>query len=211
MIVAVSQRVMLLEEVAERRDSLDQRLARWLMSCGLSPAPASNGLAAVDLERWLEVIVPGGVVLSGGNDIGEAPERDETERQLLAYASQRRLPVLGICRGMQMMAVLAGEELQRLDGHVRRRHQLVEEPGAVGTWPIEVNSYHQWTLGDCPRGFAVQVRSSLDQAIEAIRHNALPWEGWMWHPEREVEFSACDAERAMTLFKTSVRIEGRSR
>lgn len=47
-------------------------------------------------------------LLSGGNDIGKIDERDKTERRLLDYASDRALPALGLCRGMQMMALWAG-------------------------------------------------------------------------------------------------------
>ena len=45
-----------------------------------------------------------GIILSGGNNIGDVKERDITETYLLKYAETNEIPVLGICRGMQMLA-----------------------------------------------------------------------------------------------------------
>jgi putative glutamine amidotransferase len=142
-------------------------------------------------------VKPTGLVLSGGNDIGECPARDVTERYLLLWAKAKRVPVLGICRGLQMMAVWAGAELVKKDGHVGSRHQLVVDD--QNEWPANVNSYHKWGLATCPNGFKVTAQAA-DGSIEAIKHLELPWEGWMWHPERETLFSAQDTRRLKELF-----------
>ena len=101
--------------------------------------------------------------------------------------------MLGLCRGMQMMGTWGGASLRSKDGHVRARHTL------VGDITGEVNSYHHHVLGDCPTGFEVTARSE-DCEIEAFRHRSWPWEGWMWHPEREETFHARDIQRLIRLF-----------
>jgi gamma-glutamyl-gamma-aminobutyrate hydrolase PuuD len=191
--VAVSQRVDVINGRSERRDALDQRITLWLGAVGLLPLVVPNGFASPPaLHDWLRIVSPTAVVLSGGNDIGEAPERDTTERCLLDHASEMGLPTLGICRGMQMMAVWAGGALKGVDGHVRTRHVL------SGEITSEVNSYHNITLAECPPGFIVTARSE-DGEIEAMHHDSLPFQGWMWHPEREAEFSIADVHRAREL------------
>lgn len=199
--VAVSQRVNYLPARTEWQDSLDQRLVSWIKNLGALPIPVPNVLMQSSaLQAWLEAVAPRAIVLSGGNDIGENLGRDETEKSLLNYASTLELPVLGICRGMQMMAHYAGAGLEASPGHVGQRHALRSLNAAV--FPKEVNSFHNWRLISCPTGYAT-VALAGDDSIEAIRHRDLPWEGWMWHPEREEPFNRNDIERARDLLTTT--------
>lgn len=193
-IVAVSQRVDFLASRNERRDALDQNLVNWLRMAGCLAVPVPNTLitpSADSIDQWLQHVAPQAIILSGGNDLGEIPERDATECRLLDWASSRRLPVLAICRGMQMMGVYAGGCLSAVNGHVRTRHLLQGEYGG-----ITVNSYHHLALTETPPGFR-RLAQAEDGALEAIRHIDLPWLGWMWHPERDAVF----APEQLALFR----------
>ena len=64
----------------------------------------------------------------------------------------------------------------------------------------KVNSYHNFCIPYCPEGYIV-LSKSTDKSIEAIKHCELQWEGWMWHPERELNFVRRDVERVKALFK----------
>ena len=200
-IVAVSQRVDLIEDCEEYRDSLDQNIINFLFLCGFIAVPVPNvpkssseNLKVEDrIELFMEKIEPHAVVLSGGNDIGKNVDRDHTELKILAYAKEKNLPLLGICRGLQMMAYKAGTVATPLVGHVGTRHKIRGE--IFG----EVNSYHNFGILDCPKGYRVISRSD-DNSIEAIKHCELPWEGWMWHPERELGFEKRDVARLKLLF-----------
>lgn len=192
--IAISQRVDIHADRDERRDALDQRLSAFVTAIGALAFPVPNGLQEQGrLREWLDALSPDGILLSGGNDVGGQPDRDGVERMLLNWSTERRLPVLGICRGMQMMASAAGGRLKRVTGHVRTRHVL--DGVLVGT----VNSFHDHALDGCPASYRV-LAVSEDGSIEAIRHEDLPFEGWMWHPERETPFADTDLERARKLF-----------
>ncbi|MEO5344380.1 MAG: gamma-glutamyl-gamma-aminobutyrate hydrolase family protein [Gammaproteobacteria bacterium SHHR-1] len=190
----MSQRVDVYVDRRETRDALDQDLVLWLAAAGYLAYPVPNALCvASEVFAWLEHLKPCGLVLSGGNDIGTMARRDFTEEIMLKYAERERLPLLGICRGMQMLAYTSFVPLTGINGHVRTRHQL------EGDIQGEANSYHSLALAECPMGYRVLARSE-DASIEAIRRKDLPWEGWMWHPERESSFCDRDLERLKGLF-----------
>jgi gamma-glutamyl-gamma-aminobutyrate hydrolase PuuD len=217
--IAISQRIDDYPDRNERRDALDQSLIRFVCEAGFLPSVVPNSLVDIPLEmertvdvsiwttgigmqpnrigrleQFLERVRPDGIVLSGGNDVGLCLDRDLTEAVLLRYALRQGIPVLGICRGMQMMAVYMGSTLEKADGHVSTRHTL------RGAWTHQVNSYHTQVLVSAPDGFAIR-STSEDGVIEAIENVAYRWQGWMWHPEREHPFNQTDIHHFKRLFK----------
>jgi N5-(cytidine 5'-diphosphoramidyl)-L-glutamine hydrolase len=190
-LVAVTQRTAVIGQHGEIRDTLDQRLTGWLGRCGFLVVPVPNFVAAdgsggvTALRSWIEQLSPVGVVLSGGDDPGLDQHRDQLEFGLLGMAKDMGLPVLGICRGMQIMARWAGGPLVQVSGHAGERHKI------SGELTGEVNSFHDLGLLEAPAGFEVTARAD-DGVVEGIRHSDLPWEGWMWHPERDENASVAD-------------------
>lgn len=186
--ILVTQRMILDPLHGERRDALDQRWPEFLAACGLLSVPVPN---RPDVALGLaEATGAKGLLLTGGGDLaaygGDAPERDETEHALIAWARARSLPVLGVCRGMQAIQDLFGVGLREVAGHVACRHPL-----AGGKKKREVNSYHRLGARDSVPALPV-VATAPDGVIEALRHASEPIHGIMWHPEREKPFRAED-------------------
>ena len=192
-LIAISQRVQTFEKYNEVRDLLDQRLNSFFIDAGYLPVPIPNALNDQIIGQWLNSIQPTALILSGGNDIGEDPNRDNVEMNLLNYAKDRNCPVLGICRGMQMMTCWAGGTLKPVKGHVASRHNI------TGEITGNVNSFHKFAATKCPSEF-ITLATSDDNEIEAFRHVTLPWEGWMWHPERDPIHHERDLTRVQNLF-----------
>ena len=206
--VIFTQRIDFIKNYNEIRDSIDQNLSKLLIQAKYLPIPVPNQLglsknneqkiAKSIINDWLLAINPDAVVLSGGNDIGQYTNRDETEKFLIEWAQIKKIPVLGICRGMQIMNIWAGGTLERVDNHVGVRHKL-NIKGSLDKWPSEVNSFHTWGIHYCSSDFEIKAKSN-DGVIMAIKHISLPWEGWMWHPERETPFIDKDVNRLRELF-----------
>ncbi len=192
-LVAITQRVEVEPRHGERRDALDQRWAAFLSACGLVALPVPNDPAAA-----LALVAAAGVrglVLTGGNDLaaygGDAPERDATETGLLDWTAERDVPVIGVCRGMQVIQHLAGVALERVEGHVTA-HQVVRIEGE----PATVNSYHGFGARASVPALDVWAVAE-DGVIEGVRRRDRAVVGLMWHPERLAPF----AQRDVDLFR----------
>jgi len=196
-LIAVSQRVAVVPPHDERRDCLDQAWAAFLGACGITPLPVPND---VDAARTLVAAAPiRGILLTGGNDLvdygGDAPERDAVEAVLLDAAEERDLPMLGVCRGMQVIQHRFGIKLKRVAGHVAP-HQVIAMDGRQ----IGVNSYHNFgTTETAPPLDAWAVAE--DGVIKAVRHRHRKMVGIMWHPERIAPVAGRDVDLFQQFFR----------
>ena len=191
--IAVTQRVVEVESYSERRDALDQQWIHFLLSIQVLPVLVPNNLDY--LERFLATQAVQGVLLTGGNSLakygGDAPERDELEVALLDWAITNRVPVLGVCRGMQLIQDFFGNELVSVPGHVGKRHSLIVTQDKRLSGSLEkldtVNSYHEFGAKES-MGELLVAATSEDGVIMAIEHRELDVFGVMWHSEREQPF-----------------------
>ena len=180
----------------ESRDGLDARLVSLIDGLDFAPRPMPNGLRRPDL--FISETNPAGIILSGGNTIGDEPERDATEEALLSHALRSGIPVLGICRGMQMINLYLGGTLTHVSGHAGERHSVRGRITAF--FDRDVNSYHDLAIEGLAAGLDVEA-SAPDGVIEAISHDNLPWFAMMWHPEREEKLAPEDLLLLTDLFR----------
>ncbi len=158
-----------------------------------------------------------GIMLTGGGDVSPATygaepeatvrgvneERDSFELELVRRAYARKMPVMGICRGLQVINVaLGGTLIQDLPSHTGvQGHDVIGEDvyephleaqvdegcliaGIIGPGPHYINSIHHQAVDELGEGLSV-VASSADGTIEAIEHEDKDWPliAIQWHPE----------------------------
>lgn len=129
-----------------------------------------------------------GLILSGGDDIGIFPLRDETEYALLDWFCDKKLPIVGVCRGFQVLCAHLGGTLGSVDPdiHRARRHTVKWLSGAKR----EVNSYHNLAPVHLPSMLTPLAHCEIDGKVEAAGGEGLL--GILWHPERESQPQADD-------------------
>lgn len=195
-IVGITQRVVVDPEHGERRDALDQRWPCFISACDLACVALPNDAEiAIQLADQLGLA---GIIFTGGEDLieygGRAPERDMTELALLNWVRSRKIPLLGVCRGMQVVQHSFGVKLERVTGHVTTSHPLATE-----SVMRDVNSYHNYaSIQDSPD--LVAWAHAADGYIEAIRHRNENIIGVMWHPERNAPFDLHDIDLFKSFF-----------
>ncbi len=215
------------EAVLLPRNYVDRVQGAGALAVLLPPDP----MASDDPDAVLDLI--DGLLLAGGADIdaaaygaephpltvGTVPVRDGFEIALARRAMERDLPVLGVCRGMQIMNIARGgtllQDLPERLGHERHRpvlgtfegadHGVELEAGslaarAAGTTRCETKSHHHQGVDELGDGLLVTGHAPFDRFPEAIE---LPGRGFalgvQWHAE------ATDADRIIGAFVDAAR------
>lgn len=167
------------------------------------------------IDEYLEIV--DGLYFSGGNDIsplifGEDPikevkeidySRDEFEIKLFKEAEAKNMPILGVCRGEQVMNVAAGGTLYQdiyvqrdgttghmpdfaYAGYAHHRVKIMRDSILYDILKIDeinVNSFHHQAVKDIAEGYKVTSvsRDGIIEAIESVNHSFVV--GIQWHPE----------------------------
>lgn len=201
MIVAVSMRVVENSTYPEIRDAISHDWVRLLDTLPVTPVFVPNVLS--NPAAYLRDIGAKGLILTGGGDLGPlpdepnhkelTPDRDRTENELLTSAVDRGLPVLGVCRGLQVLNVHFGgglvRDLSSTGQHVDIEHELeiVASPpwGNLGAKHLITNSFH--SQGVCLSNLAPELKAfamASGDVVEGLYHPDLPVLAVQWHPER---------------------------
>lgn len=175
------------EALVESPGELLDRLDALILAGGCDIDPASYGQAP------------------HARTLGTVPARDRTELALAREALARDMPLLGICRGMQLLNVALGgtlvQHLPEIVGHEEHRrtpgtfagseHDVTILPGTLAAETIgaerhEVKSHHHQAIDRLGEDVEVSGRSALDDLPEAIEVRGRTFAlGVQWHPEAD--------------------------
>lgn len=186
--IGISLRVVNASNYLEKRDALSHEWPRFFEQIEMIPILIPNNLK--NPKDFLDSVGIDGIILSGGDNIGDYPERDSTEFHLIKYGIASDIPIFGVCRGMQIINNFFGGTFVKNNSntHVGKPHQI-DLVIASKFLPnqIEVNSFHNNIIHekDLGKDLKIFAKSSFDSTIEGLIHKKYKIMGVMWHPERD--------------------------
>ena len=222
---------------------LEESMAKWIMNQGAMPVLIPRSSPKFSLKQFLQEL--DGVILQAGSDVSpvsyqEKPQRpewtgdgirDQYEIEIIETCIAQKKPLLGVCRGAQILNVAFGGTLyqdiqvQKKDAQVHRNsdvydqlfHKIKLEPGSLleniyGAGEKTVNSVHHQGIKDLAGDLKVEARSVPDGIIEAVRFKKeTPFMyAIQWHPEFQADKNAhdpklLDPSGILDYFLTKVR------
>ena len=131
------------------------------------------------------------LIIPGGNDVSNVLNtskiRNSIEKNLIKICFEKEIPILGICRGAQLLNKCFGGKITKIKKHMRTRHNIFfTNREIIKKNFLNVNSFHNDGIkkNDLSKLFKV-VASDKNKNIEMFISNDKKIIGTMWHPERE--------------------------
>ena len=189
--IGISLRVELIEKYDEKRDSISHDWINFLQKIDCIPILIPNNLHNV--ENYITDLNLDAIILSGGDNIGDFPERDKTENSILEFGIKNAIPILGVCRGMQIINYYFQGSIQKnaSSNHVVKPHSIdVVKNSLIKTLKkskLNVNSFHNNLIkkDEIGKDLEIFALSESDNSVEGYFHKKHPIMGVMWHPERD--------------------------
>ncbi len=184
--IFITQRLDKIGKHNELRDNLDGRFTLFFNKLKMLPVIIPNNLANVKV--LIKKIKPSGIVLSPGGDPLKKDERLIQENFLINYAKTNKIPILGICRGAQVINIYFKGRISKINNHVRKKHKL---SGKIISPNTSIKSYCFHNQGIKKKDLGKRLETlakTTDGSIECFKHSNYKIMGIMWHPERIKKF-----------------------
>ena len=173
----------------EKRDAISYDWINYYEKNLISPIFVPNSFNK--LESFLNDFSANGLILTNGDDINENYSRKKTEQILIKYSIQKKIPIIGFCRGFQMLNDYFGGRTKKIqnNSHSNEEHKIKiidSLNNNIKTKSFSTKCYHNFaitnkTIAKSLVPFAI----SQDGLIEGAYHKSLPIIGIQWHPERQ--------------------------
>ena len=192
--IGITQRVIFTQN--QSIDSLDSEWPLFLKKCNINFELIPNNFSVIS-EQYLDRFQ--GMIFTGGNSLvscgGDASIRDLVEKKIFRWAHKKNVPILGVCRGMQIIQEEYGLKLKRIYGHVKQKQTI-----KVNNILYKTNSYHNFGTKKTCMNLKVFAKSNdgIIKGIGSINKKIL---AIMWHPERMNPSNSHDLNLFKKFFK----------
>ena len=197
--IIITQRLDKVGKFDELKDNLDIRLSKMVENLGMTPFIMPNNLSRT--KKILDEIRPNGIILSSGGDPRKKDNRKKTEKTLIKYSLKKNIPLLGLCRGAQVLNLFFGGNIVKVKNHVRKLNRIKGRLIKKNK-KISVNCYHDYGIKFNSLGKSLKILAyTEDNIIECFKHKKNKILGIMWHPERFKNIRNFEKEIIKNFFK----------
>lgn len=206
--LVITPRLDYLNKYKETRISLDINWIKFLDRCNLKYEIFNYD------QRFKITNNIGGLILTGGNTLANyfssnclqkkiSTIRDKAETNLIKSCVKKKIPIIGVCRGMQLICNYFGMELSKINKHIATTHKLIINKKFKSYIKSDVNSYHSYGLKkqNLNEMFIQLALHKNSNTLEAIKHKKYSIYGIMWHPERYQKYNQEDINLFKMIFK----------
>lgn len=182
LIIGISTRVTHAINYNEERDSIARDWSTFMLKNFSDAKFIFLPNIEDDIEEYIQKWNVNCFFLTGGEDFGTSTSRDITEINILKYAIKHDMPIIGICRGFQLLASNLGATIIKQNEktiHLSNNHIVVNN-----NQEYLVNSFHSNIVSfkEVPNKFETIAICKIDNSLEAFKYENML--GLMWHPER---------------------------
>lgn len=206
--IFISQSINIVKSYKEKADTLSAEWVNYFFKIRpdilLIPVPNNPD----KVEEMFYFLKPQGLILSSGNDIKEFKERDHTEKKLIDIFLNKKKPILGICRGMQLLNIYFGGKIKKNKknffgrNHSNSNHHVDISNFDYEKKKITVNSFHDYGIhiNDIAENFKI-FASCDEKIVEGFYDFKKKVYAVQWHPERKTDSVDFDKSLINKVFK----------
>ena len=137
------------------------------------------------------------IIIPGGNDLFKndylSITRLKVEKELINYSLKNKIPLLGVCRGMQLLNFYFGGKIEKISGHMKKNTKIFFIDNFFKEKVIKVKCYHNFGIKKKSKSKKfITIAEDKDGNLEMFKHINEKILGVMWHPERESNFKKLD-------------------
>lgn len=188
--IAITQRLVENNTYYELRSALDIRWAEVFKKLGYLPI-----ILPYDYE--FKNFKFDGIILSGGNDLSSIKpnyinkKRDKFEKKLIKFAIKNEIPLLGVCKGMQIISEFFGSSFKEVKNQISIKEKLIASKKSKLYNELKLikkhNSYANFFIENLGKNLIISA-TNKQGIIKAIEHKKHRIFAQMWHSEREKPF-----------------------
>ena len=198
----ISMRVTNSNDYNESRDSISIDWSNYM----ISSFPSSQFLFIPNIQKnvrdYIQSYEINTIILTGGDDLNSQSRRDKTELILIEYALQNKIPIIAVCRGLQLVhkyfgGLLVKGDKKFIQEHKVKKHTVYLDDGSSR----KVNSYHSNYIKEqtISSKFEIFARCKTDNTVEGLKSERIL--AMMWHPEREKKIEDWNKELILRFLK----------